>query len=281
MDEDCLSALPGRLPSLTAPEPARTGPLGLNSTSWPLSRDWKRALPLAIDSSTRSPGGVPDEPFLCQAPTTLVATMQRLQSERLRQQPSQQLHHSESKTFIFPELQLHHSVQTKGEQQQLLHQLHQELHASGEELDHPTRTQQQSTNHTSTCQSQSSERDDSGAGVLSQSSLSLSSAGRQAPSLSQRLLQAEQGLAEKDLRIEALEVCTALLAERLALAEGLAAKEHLIDPSTPCSTRSTWGSTASTNGDVFCLIPRRLRLALTRRHTTSGSSQSLGWNGNT
>ncbi|CAE7322179.1 unnamed protein product [Symbiodinium natans] len=60
-----------------------------------------------------------------------------------------------------------------------------------------------------------------------------------------RLQQAEQSLAEKDQRIEALEACTTQLAERLALAEGLRkTKDPFKDPSTPTSTRSTSDSTA-------------------------------------
>jgi len=63
-------------------------------------------------------------------------------------------------------------------------------------------------------------------------------------SLLARLQQAEQSLAEKDQRIEALEACTKQLAERLALAEGLARPKDCKDPSTPTSTRSTSDSTA-------------------------------------
>lgn len=63
-------------------------------------------------------------------------------------------------------------------------------------------------------------------------------------SLLARLQQAEQSLAEKDQRIEALEACTRQLAERLALAEGLAKPKDCKDPSTPTSTRSTSDSTA-------------------------------------
>ncbi|CAJ1397056.1 unnamed protein product [Effrenium voratum] len=66
--------------------------------------------------------------------------------------------------------------------------------------------------------------------------------GEKGRSLSFRLQQAERNLAEKDLRIEALEARTSRLAERLALAEGLAAPSK--EPGTPCSTRSTSDSTA-------------------------------------
>lgn len=79
-------------------------------------------------------------------------------------------------------------------------------------------------------------------------------------SLAARLFQAEQCLAEKDQRIEALEACTARLAERLNLAEGLAAalpKEQNREPSTPGSTRSTVGSTAWTNSEMMQLCPLR------------------------
>lgn len=72
-------------------------------------------------------------------------------------------------------------------------------------------------------------------------------------SLAKRLSQAEQGLAEKDQRIAALEAYTRKLAERLELAEGLAAappKEHDKQPSTPASTRSTSGSTSCSLGSV-------------------------------
>mmetsp|Transcript_4817 Transcript_4817/g.8578 ORF Transcript_4817/g.8578 Transcript_4817/m.8578 type:complete len:360 (+) Transcript_4817:69-1148(+) len=87
--------------------------------------------------------------------------------------------------------------------------------------------------------------------------------------LLERLLQAEQGLAEKDSRIEALEECTARLAERLALAEGLRAKgsrEHQ-DPGTPGSNRSTSASTVWTSSDVG-------QFKLPRNHTVD--SDSLG-----
>jgi len=72
--------------------------------------------------------------------------------------------------------------------------------------------------------------------------------------LSERLSQAERGLAEKDRRIERLEACTARLAERLALAEGLSHKEK--EPSTPGSTRSTSDSTAWTNSELASAMGR-------------------------
>eukprot|EP00930_Biecheleria_cincta_P030538 TRINITY_DN21153_c0_g1_i1.p1 TRINITY_DN21153_c0_g1~~TRINITY_DN21153_c0_g1_i1.p1 ORF type:complete len:389 (-),score=57.43 TRINITY_DN21153_c0_g1_i1:244-1410(-) len=79
-------------------------------------------------------------------------------------------------------------------------------------------------------------------------------------SLAQRLFQAERCLAEKDQRIEALEACTARLAERLDLAEGLAAampRQHQKEPSTPGSTRSTAGSTVWTSSDMIQFCPLR------------------------
>jgi len=80
--------------------------------------------------------------------------------------------------------------------------------------------------------------------------------------LLQRLQQAEESLAEKDARIEALEECTAQLVERLALAEGLGKGKDHRDASTPVSTRSTSESTAWSWG----------RSSLRRR----GTSESLG-----
>jgi hypothetical protein len=77
-------------------------------------------------------------------------------------------------------------------------------------------------------------------------------------SLEKRLLQAEQGLAEKDLRIEALEACTARLAERLALAEGLGAgKERHREPSTPSSIGCTSISTYWTGSDIASALLAR------------------------
>lgn len=76
--------------------------------------------------------------------------------------------------------------------------------------------------------------------------------------MEKRLLQAEQGLAEKDLRIEALEACTARLAERLALAEGLGSgKERRREPSTPSSVGCTSISTYWTGSDIASALLAR------------------------
>jgi len=84
--------------------------------------------------------------------------------------------------------------------------------------------------------------------------------GLQPESLAKRLSQAEQGLAEKDQRIAALEAYTRKLAERLELAEGLTAtppKGHSKEPGTTASTRSTSGSTSCSLGSVGSAVTRK------------------------